>query len=737
MHKPLRLLPLLLTGCGASYDAAPTSAFREEEADQKMAAEMPMEGGAAAPGSPAPAAAASRMAEPLGQAEKAGILADANADEAPPADGATGESGAATVRSWFPESFLWAPLVETDAEGRAELSVTVPDTLTTWRVLALGQSREGAQAGVVTSFRSTLLAYVDLAVPPFLYVGDRPGFSVQVANQGASPISANLGFSAEGGTGSGGGRVDVPAWGSLFRATPVAVTRPGQLVLKAELAGYDAVERRVPVRPVGRPVTLRRGGSLGATRELSLLLDPAGRDGELRVEVYPGALSMVASELQNAGSRTTGAWGDAYTFQLVSESAKDLGALGVSAAQLRALRLGSWQRLRSRSLSPDADTLVALVMGLSGAEPGSLEAETGARLSRQLTDLQQPDGLWLANAQGSIDPILVQTAMAAWALGEDTKAPRARARGAFERFRDRLSNPTVAAWALYAGLLEGAEDKKAREQILSHLRTLPDGGRYAPAVGARPDGSRVSDVELTALAALVVEDEAVRADLVTWLLGQYSPVGGFGGGIADFLALRAIRHALGGTIPAEVTIFLEASGAVLARASLDPSQRHQPVRLAGPALPPDTRVTLRSEPAVPGLAFTLEYTSWLPWVQAAPGGLDVVVRPVGDLVAGMESEIEITVVAPASLTGPVAVEVGLPAGVQVAESGLAVALSGDAPFEDQGDKLLFRSVNVAGGVWTRRVRVTPTVPGVLQTGPSQVSSGGESFLRVPSTWVIR
>ncbi len=97
-------------------------------------------------------------------------------------EGPGGDAEAPTTRSWFPESFLWMPLVQTDASGQAQVEVQVPDSLTTWRVLGLAWSPGGAQAGDVMTVLSTKDAYVDLAVPASLYTGDELELPVQVVN---------------------------------------------------------------------------------------------------------------------------------------------------------------------------------------------------------------------------------------------------------------------------------------------------------------------------------------------------------------------------------------------------------------------------------------------------------------------------------------------------------------------------------------------------------------------------
>ena len=124
------------------------------------------------------AAAEAPAAAPAPAPAPADMAPDADQDEpAPP--GAPVNEGEREARSWFPESFLWQPLVETDAQGVATVPLRVPDQLTTWRVLALAHSRQGAQAGAVHGFDSRLPVYVDPVVPAWLYVGDRVELPVQ------------------------------------------------------------------------------------------------------------------------------------------------------------------------------------------------------------------------------------------------------------------------------------------------------------------------------------------------------------------------------------------------------------------------------------------------------------------------------------------------------------------------------------------------------------------------------
>ena len=80
---------------------------------------------------------------------------------------------------------LWAPDVVTDENGEARVAVTVPDTLTTWRVLALAHVAGGQV--VRSTFAGSLPTYVDVTVPKVWTVGDRLSLPVQVVHEGADP----------------------------------------------------------------------------------------------------------------------------------------------------------------------------------------------------------------------------------------------------------------------------------------------------------------------------------------------------------------------------------------------------------------------------------------------------------------------------------------------------------------------------------------------------------------------
>lgn len=117
----------------------------------------------------------------------------------PSAGGRGGGGGemSVTIREKFPDTALWK-VFTTDAEGRAQMSLTLPDSLTTWRVDARGldrQTRVGqAHLNLVTS-KDLLLRPI---TPRYLVSGDRTRISTYVNNNTSSDLEAEVNLKAGG-----------------------------------------------------------------------------------------------------------------------------------------------------------------------------------------------------------------------------------------------------------------------------------------------------------------------------------------------------------------------------------------------------------------------------------------------------------------------------------------------------------------------------------------------------------
>jgi hypothetical protein len=749
-------------------------------------------GAAPEPEEPAAAAALDMTRQ---EAEKSGMLAATAADDrdakSPAPASVAGDfvpkakrvAGAFTVavtadkapegptRSWFPETFLFEPLVVTDDRGAAVVPVRVPDRLTTWRVLALAHSRTGAQGGAVASFLGTLPTYVDPVVPPFLIQGDEVRVPIQVVNTTSAEVTGALVVAATGATlrpaARAAGPLRVPAQGSALDHAALIADRPGHVTLRVALAGGDAVERSFEVRPSGRPVTQTRSGTLAAPRSFEIAGTPGADPATDRAHllVFPGALALLRSELAATAGRGEPA-DDAYALLLAAQAPALLAALGdkPDTAALRELAIVAGQRaLRdARTLDVDRAALLAEPAALHAGNP--VLARLGERAAAHLAHAQRPDGTFAGGEGWTLQRVLIATADATRAITAAQAAPgartsvadrqraqqvQARAAGAFARTADQVTDGYTAAAILASGAVTGELAAALRKRVQGAIRTAADGANdgakyLAVADGAvRADGAVPSRVEATALAVLALETApgASLADLGTTLLGSYSVARGWGDGRVNLVAMRAVLALFRDPVPSAVTVTLAMDGQPIVRGTLDGAKLRDVLALDGaaPGLAAPHRFTLTAEPAVPGLGFALELDSWLPWGKRAPGaGLELIVPERIDATTGAPIPVAITAVAPSGVA--LHIHQALPAGVQVDAPSLeAQVAAGAIQRFTASDGALDLDVPplAPGATFALTYRAIATLAGTLHTGASRIAAGADRFDVPPTTWVIK
>ncbi|HEU4390272.1 MAG TPA: alpha-2-macroglobulin family protein, partial [Blastocatellia bacterium] len=156
------------------------------------------------------------------------------------------------MRTDFNALAVFVPAVPTDANGRAEVKVKVPDNLTRYRIMAVSVAG-GKQFG---SGESAITARLPLMVRPsaprFLNFGDRFELPVVVQNQTDEPMEVNVAVRASNAqlTEGAGRRVAVPANDRVEVRFPTTTLRAG--TARFQIAGVsgpraDAAEVELPV----------------------------------------------------------------------------------------------------------------------------------------------------------------------------------------------------------------------------------------------------------------------------------------------------------------------------------------------------------------------------------------------------------------------------------------------------------------------------------------------------------
>ena len=155
--------------------------------------------------------------------------------------GAMAGAGSTRVRTNFQPLAYWNGALRTDAAGNADADFTLPDDLTTWRVLAIAMTRDARFGNGETSFVATKPLVTNPILPQFARPGDRFSLGVSVTNIGKAAGDAKLQASLLGALtfsdGSQSKRLESPLQGatSAYRFEVVATTSPNGGVQNANV----------------------------------------------------------------------------------------------------------------------------------------------------------------------------------------------------------------------------------------------------------------------------------------------------------------------------------------------------------------------------------------------------------------------------------------------------------------------------------------------------------------------
>lgn len=102
------------------------------------------------------------------------------------------------VREHFPDTAYWNAEIVTDAQGRAQVTVTLPDSLTTWQVLVRGVADDTRVGQAETQIVTTKDVLVRPVTPRFLVVNDHLELAAVVQNNTADDLQAEVSLQAGG-----------------------------------------------------------------------------------------------------------------------------------------------------------------------------------------------------------------------------------------------------------------------------------------------------------------------------------------------------------------------------------------------------------------------------------------------------------------------------------------------------------------------------------------------------------
>ena len=565
---------------------------------------------------------ADRQAERRVMSEPAPAGAKKNAAEKKPADagGAGSSTDGPRVRSYFPETMVWEPEILADGKGRADLSLKMPDSITTWRLTAMAQTADGrfAESDHPLVVRKPFFLSVEL--PPNMTAGDRIDVPVTVSNESSKKLRATVDARASDALEVGGGpsakNLSLEGGERQVISIPVRARAAGigSLEVSATVEGDeiegDAVQRTATVRPDGRKRVVSRSGIIGEkwTTELPIpteafaetLAVDASVSGSAVADAFEGLDAMLRRPdgcfeqtssinypnvmiLRRLEQTKPQEWpGGEEKWLEAKEKAERLISLGYQRMLSFRTRGGGFRIYPKERYEPDVMLTAYGLMQMADMD-GVMEVDLKPLMRETagwLTARQNDGGTWPVYASGMTgggfhgeDVGQVRsTAFVAWALMQipeelTNPTPIEEALDHVEQAAPDVSDPNALAIAANA-LLAGNRKKAARgvlDRLASNVERGSEGAYWSPKRHTWIGGyGRYADIETTAIAANALSEADVHVDLLgdtlRYLAEARAPRGGWGTTQATVWALRAFQKLRKSSSDEPVDLHLYAGG---------------------------------------------------------------------------------------------------------------------------------------------------------------------------------
>ena len=209
------------------------------------------------------------------------------------------------VRKIFPDTAYWNPTITTNAAGTAQVKVTLPDSLTTWRAFVNGittDTKVGTASSDVVVSKDLIVRPV---LPRFLMTGDTATIGAIVHNYTGKDADVSIALAAEGVTvdskAAGERRLRVANGASARLDWPISVGKAqsaGFLFRAATGSASDAVQIVLPVLPFGERVVDALAGQTTDTAVRTLTLPAGAMFPSLRIETSASLAAGLVESLQ-------------------------------------------------------------------------------------------------------------------------------------------------------------------------------------------------------------------------------------------------------------------------------------------------------------------------------------------------------------------------------------------------------------------------------------------------------
>lgn len=211
------------------------------------------------------------------------------------------------VRSRFLDTAAFLPHIETDADGKAVVEVTLPDNLTGWRAKAIGVGGDALVGSGETRLRVSKPLVARLDTPRFLTRGDRVRVATVLNNNTAKAQRIEVRFEVGGGklSGDGQARLELPAHEAGRLDWDVIAPEVGAIKFTARAAearadgARDGAELAIPTLPFGRHGRAAQSGTTteGAVIPLKLPADIEADSARFALRLSPGYDAVILDSL--------------------------------------------------------------------------------------------------------------------------------------------------------------------------------------------------------------------------------------------------------------------------------------------------------------------------------------------------------------------------------------------------------------------------------------------------------
>jgi len=392
------------------------------------------------------------------QVEKEFVVAATEAPAAAPAPEGAGDQGVEAqpirVRADFNPLATFAPEVRTDADGQAQVTVTLPDNLTRYRVMVVAVSGGRAFGSAEANLVARLPLMVRPSAPRFLNFGDRFELPVVLQNQTDEPLAVDVVLQAGNLelTTSAGRRVTVPPRDRVEVRFPATTAMPGTARFQVAAVSGTFADAATVELPVYTPATTEAFATYGVVDEGAVAqpMIPAGDD------IFP----------QFGGLE-------------ISTSSTALQALTDAVLYLVSYRFECSEQLASRILAISALRDVLEAFSAEGL-PSPVEMETAVeRDIERLQGMQNSDGgfpTWMRGRESNpYNSIHVAHALQRAEMMDFLVPSGMRAsvldylrsiESHYPEWYDQNIRHTLSAYALYVRDLMGDRDVAKAQQLL-------------------------------------------------------------------------------------------------------------------------------------------------------------------------------------------------------------------------------------------------------------------------------